>query len=380
MVVRLDGLVVCGEISNTRQYSTHGWIELIGQDKPLVLQLTGDCDPDLRGKRFRFEARASDAASNRQAEWPKLAWQQVGPTGTMTADRTVRTLDGSARDSGLGEQRADPPAGQPRPCLYLEWFSQNGRVVLELPDPTIEFLHDDEHDAYEEAIGLFEGDTEIEFYTAGDESSQSNRPDADFHDGDTSEVDAGDADDAPEGVAFDDAERDSDEDPYGLFPADFNQQFEATARKLDFDIVGDEEASESIRELELMDELIERGEGEIIGTIFDDPLRFPRPEQLDDDEVERQFKTLLAQLALHGIALDVCRHFTPRDAYGLLLDEICKEERAYPELRQTQWVQHFMTSEFCEECDAEMQIEFEDDESAGSGDQSSPDRDDDPSA
>ena len=70
-------------------------------------------------------------------------------------------------------------------------------------------------------------------------------------------------------------------------------------------------------------------------------------------------KTLLAQLALFGISLDICEHFTPRDAYRLLLEEICPGETAYPELRNTQWVQHFMTSEFCPACEAEFDREYE---------------------
>jgi hypothetical protein len=156
-------------------------------------------------------------------------------------------------------------------------------------------------------------------------------------------------------------DEESEEDPYGLFPDGLNRHFETEARQTDLEISDDESgASESLQDLELMDELIERGEGELISNIFEDPMKLPRPEQLDDEAAEKQLKSLLTQLALYGIALDVCSHFTPRDAYRLLLEEICTEERVYPELRHTQWVQHFMTSEFCEECDAEMQRDFDD--------------------
>jgi hypothetical protein len=57
-------------------------------------------------------------------------------------------------------------------------------------------------------------------------------------------------------------------------------------------------------------------------------------------------------LARCGVSLAVCHHFTPREAYRLLIEEICVEERAYRELQGTQWVQTFMTSEYCPQCEA----------------------------
>ncbi len=109
------------------------------------------------------------------------------------------------------------------------------------------------------------------------------------------------------------------------------------------------------QELELMDELIERGVGEPVGALFDGPLRLRRPDQLNDREAEQELKALLAQLALHGIALDICVHFTAAEAYRLLVERICREENAYAELRGTQWVQHFSTADFCPACQAEFE-------------------------
>jgi hypothetical protein len=249
--------------------------------------------------------------------------------------------------SKLGE----PPPFEWKRCLYLEWFSQNGRMVIELVDPVVELVDDDD-DTDDESTSSAESDDDAAYTAAAGFS-----PDDLLGDDD-------DEDDSPDALttemsAEDDADPENEDDPYGLFPKDLQQQFDLEASQLDFTIEDDESKPRSLREMELMDELIEGGEGDIIASIFDEPVKLPRPDQLDDAQAEAALKSLLSQLALFGIALSVCEHFTPRDAYRLLLDEICTEERAYPQLRNTQWVQHFMTSEFCEACEAEMEQEFE---------------------
>ena len=356
MALRLNDLVVRGELINVRNYSTHGWLQLRGHEQPLLLQLTGNCDPDLKGKHIRFEAPNAEALENvpcEPGELADLAWQQVGPTGTMTAERKVKVDDGSPEESSASGERNRSPLRLKR-CLFLEWFSQNGRVVLELIDPIIEFVDSESEEPADKARDpdeLADGPSE-----RGGVSTE--LPGT----GPSEELTAGDFEpqgDALEAFGEDDEEAEDDIDPYGLFPDDLKEQFEREASALDRVIASDDETSETIREIELMDELIEHGEGDVIASIFEQPLRLPRPEHLGDDEVETMLKTLLAQLALFGIALDVCEHYSPRDAYRLLLERICCEERTYPELRQTQWVHHFMTSEFCDECDAEMQREFE---------------------
>lgn len=58
MAYRLGDYVVYGEIYNHNHYSTHGNIALLGNTEEDVhvihLALTGDCNPDLQGKGFRF--------------------------------------------------------------------------------------------------------------------------------------------------------------------------------------------------------------------------------------------------------------------------------------------------------------------------------------
>src|SRR5690606_23406248 len=132
MALRLSDLVVCGEIFNTSWYSVHGWLALRGREQVVHLQLTGNCAPDLAGWHFRFENPAvegeHEAAPDQAALLQGFAWQQVGPTGVMT------TQPDAADKASLnpGAALASP---QRAPKLYLEWFGQNGRVVVEVDDP-----------------------------------------------------------------------------------------------------------------------------------------------------------------------------------------------------------------------------------------------------
>src|SRR5438067_1020122 len=98
MAWRLNDLVVRGEISNTEHYRVHGWLELRGQERALHLDLTGNCSPDLRGRRVRFEARTSHRTTEEGADLSGLAWHQIGVTGDMTAGHKVRVFDCSAEE------------------------------------------------------------------------------------------------------------------------------------------------------------------------------------------------------------------------------------------------------------------------------------------
>ena len=303
MTLRLDGLVVRGEIDNTRPYSVCGWLKLRGHRTPLTLNLTGDCGPSLRGLRVRFEhpVPPDDRDDLSDSDLSHVAWQQIGPTGNMGVVAT---------EAGKGGR------------LSLEWFSQNGRVTLDLADPVLEAVPDDD-DADQDAAD--EAEADLAAMAGSDE---------------------------PE----------DDDDPYNLFPQDLIEQFDTDADQVDRAIVSqhnpDGDAG-GLSDVELMEDLIENGAGVPIGNVFDPPVKLPRPAGLSDDQAEAALKRLLAKLAEHGISLDVCEHFSPRDAYALLIEEICPFELTHPELEATRWVQHFSTSDFCETCEAEFEREVE---------------------
>lgn len=342
MAYWLGDYVVSGEIFNTKNHSVHGWLELRGWNHPLVLQLTGNCSPDLAGWHFRFEARTTGSGGTETADLDLLATQQIGPTGTMTVTPRVRKAD--FLEGNSGQSRGRHGASPAKRCLHLEWFSQNGRVVVELLDPVIEFVEFEDFNVRRNGpAAVLPAEEEIP-----------GRPGPNGAPALPDEKDESDL----EGL-LSDFETEEEEDPYGLFPKDLQLQLDLGTPDTDWSSLEDEDKPQMIRDLELMDDLIENSPGVPLSELFDNPVKCPLPDQLDDEQVEAALKSLLAELALFGVALDICEHFTLRDAYRLLLEQICPEERAYPELRNTQWVQHHSTSDYCDQCQAEFDREFE---------------------
>ncbi|MEZ6076374.1 MAG: hypothetical protein R3C56_12145 [Pirellulaceae bacterium] len=112
-------------------------------------------------------------------------------------------------------------------CLYLEWYSQNGRVVAEIIDPDIEFL--DERQAKETEPREFEStSSSLDSGITRDLPRNGGRAIADadlaaelagdFDDDLDSELDADEAFDSD-----DDGSRMGGGDPYGLFAHDLDR-------------------------------------------------------------------------------------------------------------------------------------------------------------
>ena len=91
-----------------------------------------------------------------------------------------------------------------------------------------------------------------------------------------------------------------------------------------------------------------------ICTLFDPPLKLAPADRLDDEQVQIALNVLLGRLALHGIALDMCEHATPRTAYRFLVEDILSHEAAHPNLPATGFVRHYSMSDDCEECQADF--------------------------
>jgi hypothetical protein len=116
--------LIDGELDNTVPGKVTGWIRFFRRGKPpleVTLDLDGDAHRDLQGRRFRFfnpDPREDDPDA-RDTYLDGFAAVQKGQTGDMTA-------------------------GWP-PCdyvdyPYLEWYAENGRVVLELGRDQLEVL------------------------------------------------------------------------------------------------------------------------------------------------------------------------------------------------------------------------------------------------
>jgi len=134
MAWRLDDSVVRGEIDNRKRGCVTGRIWLLNRPEAVVLQLAGNCHPDMAGCRLTFENPRPD-----EGDHTNLNPEQSGSVGDMTAARKVRVLDVSVEEAcRLGKE------GKPIPehignCLYLEWYSEfNGRVVIESTDYNVE--------------------------------------------------------------------------------------------------------------------------------------------------------------------------------------------------------------------------------------------------
>jgi hypothetical protein len=361
MDLRLGDYVVAGELINRRPNCTHGWLALRGEETPVIFQLTGNCSASLRGQHIRFalpDDRPAPAAP--PLDTSRLAWQQIGPTGEITL-----------RDGVPGNS----PAG--RPSLYMEWFSQNGRVVLELVDPDIEWVAEDDDDRR-----AAQRRAESASADAAEDEADIFLPDSD--DGEEAEFN-------PFEVPPPDADEDAD-DPYGLFPPglddelaeDDSDQELADEQLTDEQLTGEEpsaaargEAStgkrswdevipgidpETKRMYEQWDEVTEGSQDVPFTEVFDPPVRIYTPEQLavlNDATAESVLKELLTRLALLGVAVAVCEHFSPKLTYRMIAQEILPRYGVHPRLPQIGWVQHYDTSEFCRKCQEEFDRKFE---------------------
>ena len=350
MAIRIGPLVEYGELCNTRDYSVTGFVKLKGREDPIRLRLTGNAGPDLMGWRIAFAPPAPEAVTWWEPEAdPELAEtlqaEQIGPTGTMTAASVVKVTACPPDELHTRCKAGEPPPFLEKPRLYVEWYSQNGRVVIEIADPRIE---------------------RIEYVDIGGPAIDKSQPpekdeEPDLSEGpsiaivrrdDNSEIETW------EGTAREYLEEREEEDPYGLFSDDLRHHLDRRSREADR-AAWSEEARKEWEEMELLDDLIETSDGEPLISFLQSPGIYRPPDQLDDEEVEGALKGILMELALFGVALDVCEHFTPRDAYRLLVEELLPNQRAHPELRGTGWVTSFMTHEFCPECEAEADRHYE---------------------
>jgi len=130
MAWRLHEHVLRGKIDNRKRGRVTGEIWLAGIDQPLVMELTGDCAPDLAGCELSFENPEPIPMTTKPP-----APQQRGPTGQITAARKVRVFDVPIEEALAISRRGETPPEHTENAVYLEWFSErSGRVVIESSD------------------------------------------------------------------------------------------------------------------------------------------------------------------------------------------------------------------------------------------------------
>jgi hypothetical protein len=134
MAWRIDKEIVSGWIDNRVPGKVTGEIILQGKDKPIRLELEGNCHRDLAGSKCEFK-NPTPLLNERLL----LDFQQTGKVGDMTASRRNRIPDIPALEYYEQKKKGLKPPDHLSNVLYLEWFSEsNGRVVIELPDAEID--------------------------------------------------------------------------------------------------------------------------------------------------------------------------------------------------------------------------------------------------
>jgi hypothetical protein len=318
MAFRIGDLVIAGIFCHTSPYCVHGQLLLRGREGAFMFELTGMPEPDLRGRVFEFSVPANEREPSDEDRKLARAFapQQVGATGLMTAARRVKSFDCPPEDlPDVLEEEQLPPATL-RQSLYLEWFSQNGRVVLEVVDPQIEPLDETQESA-----------------PATDESD---------------EVPVDDA--APDYLEPEPEEFGIDEPPeFGGAARELDQELEEAARRLNREISGEsEEADEFFREMETCEEMLEHGPGIPLRSLLND-LTLPAPApDLPEGQAYEALQKALARIAMTSVAFHICKHCSIQEAYRIFMEEVCNES-AIPGMPGS-FVQHFTTSDFCPQC------------------------------
>lgn len=364
MALRLHGIVEYGELRNKRRNSTHGFLKLRGQEMPIHVDLTGDMSPDLHGKTFCFEPNPERQQYDDELSTsinPKDIYpHQVGATGTMTAARWVKVADCTDIELYMRAKAGEKPPLRWVRSLYLEWFSQNGRVVIELADPKLEIGHDPE-----KGETTWEPMPPLDFAPPPDKDVEASAEAANMTDDFATlarEESALHADHLPpkKRDPFQDADDDIyalDENPDAPEGGDLENYLGELRRETD-ESAGVELPPEFPPEFLLEMEIIE-GEHDDDADHLLTLLPSFDPDTMNDEEAESMLKVVLARLALYGIAIHQCEHFSALDTLKLIKNELAVEAKVHPGLIGSGWVNNFMTSESCEICEAEAERDYE---------------------
>ena len=347
MARRLNDFVLRGEIRNSSRNSVSGSLEVMRTEKNgdtetvvqslVVLSLTGNLAGELEGMTFRFEVRKQDLPQPRPVLEPGFQTQQIGAMGDSVF-RMVRLPLVSMEEFVEAGRRGETPPEEQRASIYLEWYSQNGRVVLELLDPKIEF----------EGNYCDLADPEPEAVPSPEDVGPPGITTIIRHEDGTFDV-------APE--SGDASEPADDADPFSLFPEDMDEQIRRSASGTidepsplprDWDEVIPGIAPQTKAMFEEWDEVIYGTKDEPLTWLFEEPLCLPRPDDLRDEAHAWQvLSSLLTAMALRGVAFDMCPHFTAMRAYRLLIEDLLPRAGVHPNLAATGFVKHYCSWEHC---------------------------------
>ena len=137
MAIRLGESIYHGKIDNLVKGVVTGEIVVEGFHDTLVLNLKGNCHPDLAGRVLTFRNPSIEMLDPYVSD--ALTSAQDGFVGEMTASkkRKIHTLSAEEFQKATPEERE--AAYVWKNTLYLEWFSHYcGRIVIEAVDYKLE--------------------------------------------------------------------------------------------------------------------------------------------------------------------------------------------------------------------------------------------------
>lgn len=381
MAFRIGERLIYGELRNLEPWQTSGHLWLRGEKQPLVIELTGNCAPDLHGRAIRFAPRraasiaeyldglerqetpvsgkapvsgegpasgktpgSGEDPGSEEAPLPERFFRRhIGVPGDMTAARWVRSLPCTVSEYLARLRLGEKPPTTWKRALYLEWFSRNGRVVVELEDPLLEYQDGETWKPLPCPLPMPERDPD----------------DPPENPASGLEVIAFDAEGHAKRIVPETNEEASQDGLPEWMPADLQRMLDARAADVDRRIAGEDEDDESLlAELELMDDLMESGSPDPPASLLG-RRRLPRPDAVSEKKAESLVKALLVELALWGVAVHACPHSTARQLYRILVEHVLFEGGVHPELADTGWTQNLLAAEYCPECIAELEAEFE---------------------
>jgi hypothetical protein len=321
MALRLQDHLIEGFISGDR-YSTHGVITFMGPDgreSPIIMTLTCGPGPVFQNRAIDFRAKDPSKVKPLPRDIEPI---QVGVPGDM--------LLRMAKIPRIPIEEWDhksPLEFDWELCLYLEWYSQNGRIVIELVDPVIHLRAGkplEIPEIPEEGVGGFS------FFVVQE------KPGA--HGG-TAEYEA-----TSYSLVDDD---DDDDDDLESYLERLNRERDAAAGMDDddddlFDIDGAQFAATKM-------------EGEILGSLLR-PQQLPAPHDVSEEEAEVLLRSLLIELALYSVGVNLCHHCTMKESYRYLLETVLQEGRVDTSMEPHGWVRTFNYSDTCADCQAELEM------------------------
>ncbi len=343
MALEIGAFVLGGQVDNSRRNSVFGFLQL-AEDYYLHLQLTGNAEPPLAGQGVQFSVFAEgETATTPHPEAASL------PEDILALSRRQAGVCSSLQVEYLSE-------GSDEVFLRMDWFSQNGPVSMNLrarlvtlpddgdgsddvealseidfeeTDPSLSDMDDDEEDS-DDPFGLFGKELMDQINPSG---------------GDASDGDPANDSSSPGKDSW--IEGPWSEGPWGDGVEDWQNQ---------------EDMDPETRALHAQwDEIFSGKKDQPLPYLFEKTLRLPRPDAVEtDEEAWPLVVAILEQLARLSFVLDVCEHYTPLQTYRLLMEEVLQNAQVHPNLAASEIVQHYSTSDYCAECEAEFDIDVDD--------------------